>query len=340
MSSLSGVVGDCRAFIAGRAGHALRIMVLATTCLAPVLVGAQSFPAKPIKLIVPMPPAGTTDNMGRLAGQKLAEILGQPVIVENRAGANGNIGSDFVSKAPPDGYTLLVSGVGSQGINATLYGNMPYDVVDGLTHIAMISKGPNALVVNPAFPPTNLRELLALAKAQPGRLNYASTGSGASNHLSMEMLKAAAGVYITHIPYRGGAPAMLDLMSGQVPMMFVNFDSALPHVRAGKMRALAVTSLTRRVALPDVPTVAESGFPGFEAESWTGISGPPNMSADVVAKINAAMLRAVQLPDVRERFASLGLDAAPGTPEQMKAFVKNEVAKWGKAVRASGAKVD
>ena len=307
---------------------------------ASALVQAQGWPGKPIRLIVPMPAAGTTDNMGRLAGQKLAEILGQPVIVENRAGANGNIGSDFVSKAPPDGYTLLVSGVGSQGINASLYRNMPYDIVEGMTHIAMIAKGPNALVVNPSFPANNLRELLALAKAQPGRLNYASTGSGASNHLSMEMLKTAAGVFITHIPYRGGAPAMLDLMSGQVPMMFINFDSAVPHVKSGKMRALAVTSLTRRAALPDVPTVAEQGFPGFEAESWTGISGPPNMPADIVAKINAAMQKVVQLPDVRERFAGLGLDAAPGTPGQMKAFVKNEVEKWGKAVRASGAQVD
>ena len=334
-SRVGGVHRTARVF-----GRALRFAVLAATCVCAALAVAQSYPTKPIKLIVPMPPAGTTDNMGRLAGQKLAEILGQPVIVENRAGANGNIGSDFVSKSPPDGYTLLVSGVGSQGINASLYSNMPYDIVEGLTHIAMIAKGPNALVVNPAFPPTNLRELLALAKSQPGRLNYASTGSGASNHLSMEMLKSAAGVYITHIPYRGGAPAMLDLMSGQVPMMFINFDSALPHVKAGKMRALAVTSLTRRAALPEAPTVAESGFPGFEAESWTGVSGPPGMPGEVVAKINGAMLRAVQLPDVRERFASLGLDAAPGTPEQMKAFVKNEVAKWGKAVRSSGAKVD
>ena len=308
--------------------------------VAPGSAQAQSWPAKPIRLIVPMPPAGTTDNMGRLAGQKLSESLGQPVIVENRAGANGNIGSDYVAKSAPDGYTLLVSGVGSQGINATLYRNMTYDIVEGLTHIAMIAKGPNALVINPSFPASNLRELLALVKAQPGKYNYASTGSGASNHLSMEMLKSAAGVFITHIPYRGGAPAMLDLMSGQVPMMFINFDSAVPHVKAGKMRAIAVTSLTRRAALPDVPTVAESGFPGFEAESWTGISGPPGMPADVTAKINAAMLKAVQLPDVKERFAGLGLDAAPGTPAQMKAFVKNEVEKWGKAVRASGATVD
>lgn len=337
---MSSVSGNFMRLSGCHLGAGLGVLALAAVCLGASPAAAQAWPSKPIKLIVPMPPAGTTDNMGRLAAQKLGEILGQVVVVENRAGANGNIGSDFVAKSPPDGYTLLVSGVGSQGINATLYRNMTYDIVEGLTHIAMIAKGPNALVVNPAFPPTNLRELLALAKSQPGRLNYASTGNGASNHLSMELLKSAAGVYITHIPYRGGAPAMLDLMSGQVPMMFINFDSAVPHVKAGKMRALAVSSLTRRVALPDVPTVAESGFPGFEAESWTGISGPPNMPADIVAKINMAMQQAVQSPEIRERFAGLGLDAAPGSPEQMKVFVKNEVAKWGKAVRVSGAKVD
>ena len=301
---------------------------------------AQEWPTKPVRLVVPMPPAGTTDNMGRLVAQKMSELIGQVVVVENKVGANGNIGSDFVSKAAPDGYTLLVSGVGSQGINATLYRSMPYDIVTGLTHIGMIAKGPNALVVNPAFAVNNLQELIALVKASPDKYNYASTGNGASNHLSMEMLKSAADLNITHIPYKGGAPAMLDLMSGQVPMMFVNFDSAVPHVKSGKMRAIAVTSLTRRSALPDVPTVAESGFPGFEAESWTAISGPPNMPANLVARINEVLLRISKMPDVLEKFEALGLEASPLKPEAMNLFIVQEVEKWGKAVRASGAKVD
>ena len=301
---------------------------------------AQEWPTKPVRLVVPMPPAGTTDNMGRLVAQKMSELIGQVVVVENKVGANGNIGSDFVSKAAPDGYTLLVSGVGSQGINATLYRSMPYDIVTGLTHIGMIAKGPNALVLNPAFAVNNLQELIALVKASPGKYNYASTGNGASNHLSMEMLKSAADLNITHIPYKGGAPAMLDLMSGQVPMMFINFDSAVPHVKSGKMRAIAVTSLTRRNALPDVPTVAESGFPGFEAESWTAISGPPNMPANLVARINEVLLRISKMPDVLEKFEALGLEASPLKPEAMKLFIVQEVEKWGKAVRASGAKVD
>jgi tripartite-type tricarboxylate transporter receptor subunit TctC len=270
----------------------------------------------------------------------MSELIGQVVVVENKAGANGNIGSDFVAKSAPDGYTLLVSGVGSQGINATLYRSMPYDIVEGLTHIGMIAKGPNALVVNPAFPANTLSELIALIKASPGKYNYASTGNGASNHLSMEMLKSAADLNVAHIPYKGGAAAMLDLMAGQVPMMFVNFDSAVPHVKAGKMRAIAVTSLTRRQALPDVPTVAESGFPGFEAESWTAISGPPNMPAALVLRINELLIRIAQMPDVREKFAALGLEASLLKPDAMKQFVKQEVDKWGKAVRASGATVD
>ena len=270
----------------------LPIRLIASLGLAVLLASfgmnafAQDWPAKPIRLIVPMPPAGTTDNMGRLVAQKMSELIGQVVVVENKVGANGNIGSDFVSKAAPDGYTLLVSGVGSQGINATLYRAMSYDIVDGLTHIGMIAKGPNALVVNPAFPANTLAELIALVKANPGKYNYASTGNGASNHLSMEMLKSAADLTMTHIPYKGGGPAMLDLMAGQVPMMFVNFDSAVPHVKSGKMRAIAVTSLTRRDALPNVPTVAESGFEGFEAESWTAISGPPNMPAPLVLRLS------------------------------------------------------
>ena len=308
--------------------------------LAGVNTLAQEWPTKPVRLVVPMPPAGTTDNMGRLVAQKMSELIGQVVVVENKVGANGNIGSDFVSKAAPDGYTLLVSGVGSQGINATLYRSMPYDIVTGLTHIGMIAKGPNALVVNPAFAVNNLQELIALVKASPGKYNYASTGNGASNHLSMEMLKSAADLNITHIPYKGGAPAMLDLMSGQVPMMFINFDSAVPHVKSGKMRAIAVTSLTRRNALPDVPTVAESGFPGFEAESWTAISGPPNMPTNLVARINEVLLRISKMPDVLEKFEALGLEASPLKPEAMKLFIVQEVEKWGKAVRASGAKVD
>ena len=301
---------------------------------------AQDYPLKSIRLIVPMPPAGTTDNMGRLVAQKMSELLGQVVVVENKAGANGNIGSDFVSKAAPDGYTLLVSGVGSQGINATLYRAMPYDIIDGLTHIGMIAKGPNALVVNPAFPAKTLSELVALVRASPGKYNYASTGNGASNHLSMEMLKSAADLNMAHIPYKGGGPAMLDLMAGQVPMMFVNFDSAVPHVKSGKMRAIAVTSLTRRGALPDVPTVAESGFPGFEAESWTAVSGPPNMAIELVERINAVLNRISSLPDVREKFEALGLEASALSPAEMKLFVKQEVEKWGKAVRASGATID
>ena len=316
------------------------ILALLLACFAVPAVLAQSWPTRPLKLIVPFPPGGTTDIMGRLVAQKLSEALGQPVVVDNRGGANGNIGSEAAAKSAPDGYSLIVSGVGSHAINQSLYRNIPFDVVKDFTHIAMIAKGPNTLVVTPSFPAQNLQELLVLAKAKPGALSYASSGNGSSNHLSSEMLKTRAGVFITHIPYRGGNAALTDVMAGVLPMMFINFDAALPHVKAGKLRALAMTGSRRSAQLPDVPTVAESGFPGFAAESWTGLSGPAGLPRDVVARLNPEMHKAMQAPEVRERLTWLGLEPAPGTPEEMTVFVRSEVEKWGKVIKAAGAKVD
>ena len=301
---------------------------------------AQSWPARPIKLVVPFPPGGTTDIMGRLVALKLTDQLSQPVVVENRGGANGNIGSEAVAKSAADGYMLIVSGVGSHGINQTLYKNIPFDVVKDFTHIAMVAKGPNTLVVNPSFAARDLKELVALAKVRPGALSYASSGSGSSNHLSMEMLKARAGLFITHIPYRGGAPAITDVMANVLPMMFINFDAALPYVKAARLRAIAMTGTQRSAQLPDVPTVAEAGYPGFAAESWTGISGPAGLPRDVVMRINAELLKVLALTDVRERLTTLGLEPVGGTPEEMTVFVAAEVAKWGKVITAAGAKVD
>lgn len=307
---------------------------------ASLLANAQAWPTKPIKLVVPFPPGGTTDIMGRIIAQKLGDLLGQPVVVDNRGGANGNIGSDIVAKAVPDGYTLIVSGVGSHAINQSLYKTMPFDVVRDFTHVAMFAKGPNTLVVNPAFEAQNLKQLIALAKARPGSLSYASSGSGSSNHLSMEMLKTRADIFITHIPYRGGGPAITDVMSGQIPMMFINFDAALPYVKAGRLRALAMTGSRRSAQLPDVPTVMEVGFPEFAAESWTGLSGPANLPKDVLARLNGEMQKVLQMPDVKERLTGLGLESVPGTSEEMTALVKVEVEKWGRVIKAAGAKVD
>ncbi len=322
---------------AGLLGAAL---TLAAAAIAAPVARADTYPSKPIRMIVPFPPGGTSDIMGRLIAGKLSEQLGQQVVVENRGGANGNIGSNLVAKAEPDGYTLVLSGVGSHAINQSLYRSITHNVVTDFTHIGMIARGPNTLVVNPAFEAKSLKELVEIAKAKPGALSYASSANGSSNHLSMEMLKVAAGLQITHVPYKGGGPAIADVMAGHVPMMFINFDAALPYVQAGKLRALAMTGTERSSALPDVPTVAETGYADFSAESWTGVSGPPKMPAAIVSRLNAEIIKAVQSPEVRQRLSTLGLTPVLATPEQMTAFVVAEVEKWGRAVKASGAQVD
>lgn len=247
---------------AGLLGAAL---TFAAAAIAAPVAHADTYPSKPIRMIVPFPPGGTSDIMGRLIAGKLSEQLGQQVVVENRGGANGNIGSNLVAKAEPDGYTLVLSGVGSHAINQSLYRSITHNVVTDFTHIGMIARGPNTLVVNPAFEAKSLKELVEIAKAKPGALSYASSANGSSNHLSMEMLKVAAGLQITHVPYKGGGPAIADVMAGHVPMMFINFDAALPYVQAGKLRALAMTGTERSSALPDVPTVAETGYADFSA---------------------------------------------------------------------------
>lgn len=328
----------------GRTSLFTRLLGAALTFAAAAIVAplayADAYPSKPIKMIVPFPPGGTSDIMGRLIAGKLSEQMGQQVVVENRGGANGNIGSNLVAKAEPDGYTLVLSGVGSHAINQSLYRSIAHNVVNDFTHIGMIARGPNTLVVNPSFEAKSLKELVEIAKAKPGALSYASSANGSSNHLSMEMLKVAAGLQITHVPYKGGGPAIADVMAGHVPMMFINFDAALPYVQAGKLRALAMTGTERSSALPDVPTVAETGYADFSAESWTGVSGPPKMPAAIVSRLNTEIVKAVQSPEVRQRLSTLGLTPVLATPEQMTAFVGAEVEKWGRAVKASGAQVD
>jgi tripartite-type tricarboxylate transporter receptor subunit TctC len=316
---------------------------LASTLLVclPLVAAAQAggFPDKAIRIVVPFPPGGATDAAARLVAVKMSEHWGQPVVVDNRAGAGGNVGSDLVAKAPADGYTLVMGVTGSHAINTSLYSRMPYDPVADFVAISQVAVVPNVLVVHPSVPAKNLAELVALAKKEPGKLNYASLGNGTAAHLGMEMLKAEAGVDITHVPYKGSAPAVSDLLAGQVQMMVDGLPPALPHVKAGKLRAIALTSLRRSPSLPDLPTIAES-YPGFYADAWSGLFAPKGTPQPVVDKLSAEVQRILRLPEVREKLAALGAEPVGSTQAEFAAHVKKEIDKWAKVVKTSGAKVD
>jgi len=301
---------------------------------------AQGYPNRPIKLVVPFPAAGTTDILARAAAQKLTESLGQAVVVDNRSGAGGNIGSDLVAKSTPDGYTLLMGTVGTHAINPSLYAKMPYDHIKDFVPVVLVASVPNVLVVNLDLPVNSVADLIKLAKAKPGAINFASSGSGTSIHLSGELFKTMAGVDMTHVPYKGSSPALTDVMGGQVQVMFDNLPSSLALIKAGKLRAIAVTSMVRAPALPNVPTINESGLPGFEASSWFGVLAPAGTPAPIVARINAEVNKWLQSADAREKLLAQGAEAAGGSPEQFAAFIRSETEKWAKVVKASGAKVD
>ena len=301
---------------------------------------AQTYPSKPIRIVVPFPAGGTTDVLARAVAQKLTESLGQAVVVDNRPGAGGNIGAELVAKSPPDGYTLLMGTVGTHAINPGLYPKMPYDHVKDFAPVILVAGVPNVLVVNPALPFNSVKELIAYAKANPGKLNFASSGNGTSIHLSGELFKTMADVQIMHVPYKGSSPALQDLVGGQVQIMFDNLPSSLALIKAGKLKALAVTSLARAAALPDVPTLAESGLPGFEASSWFGLLAPAGTPQPVIAKLNADVAKWLASPEAREKLLAQGAIAAGGTPEDFAKHIAAETAKWQKVVKDSGAKID
>jgi tripartite-type tricarboxylate transporter receptor subunit TctC len=300
----------------------------------------QVYPNKPIRIVVPFPAGGTTDVLARAAAQKLTESLGQPVVVDNRPGAGGNIGAELVAKSPPDGYTMLMGTVGTHAINPSLYPKMPYDHVRDFAPIILVAGVPNVLVVNPSLPVNSVQELIAYAKANPGRLNFASSGNGTSIHLSAELFKTMTGVQMAHIPYKGSAPALQDLAGGQVQLMFDNLPSSLALIKAGRLKALAVTSKARAQALPDVPTVAESGLPGFEASSWFGLLAPTGTPQPVIAKVNGEIAKWLATPEAKEKLLAQGANAAGGTPEDFARHIAAETAKWQKVVKESGAKID
>jgi tripartite-type tricarboxylate transporter receptor subunit TctC len=318
----------------------VRVILFGLFAAMPLLAAGQAYPSRPIRLVVPFPAAGTTDLLARAMAQKLSEALGQQVVVDNHPGAGGNIGSDIVAKAAPDGYTLLMGTVGTHAINVSLYAKMPYDAVKDFVPIVLVAGVPNVLVVNPALPVKTVADLIKLAKDKPGAINFASSGNGTSIHLSGELFKSLTGVQMTHVPYKGSAPALTDLIGGQVQIMFDNLPSALPHIKAGKLRAIAVTSTKRAPALPDLPTIAESGVPGFEASSWFGVLAPAGTPREVVLRINAEANKALQAGDMKEKLLGQGAEAVGNSPEFFADYIKSETVKWAKVVKDSGAKVD
>ena len=314
------------------------LSVAATAVVGPV--EAQTYPTKPIRIVIPFPPGGTTDILGRIAAQKLSEALGQQVVADNRPGAAGNIGAEQVAKAAPDGYTLITLPGSTLTIHPSLYAKLPFDPLKDFAPITILAAVPNALVVHPSLPVRNVKDLIAFAKSRPGQLNYASTGAGQSTHLSMELFKTMAGVKITHVPYKGSAPAVADLLGGHVPMMFDNMPSALPHVKAGKLRAIAVSTLKRSPVAPDIPTVAESGLPGFEVSVWFSVMAPANTSKEIVDRLHRVLVKALQSADVRERLATQGAEPIGNTPEQFTDQMKRDIVKWAKVVRDANIKLD
>ncbi|MDF3836572.1 tripartite tricarboxylate transporter substrate binding protein [Cupriavidus basilensis] len=294
---------------------------------------ADTYPSKPIRLIVPFPASGATDLLARAIAQKVGTSMGQQIVVDNRPGAGGAIGSDMAAKAPADGYTLLIATTSTHAIGPYINPRLPYNTETDFTPIGQVAIATNLLVVPNSLPVKNVKELIDYAKKHPGELNYASSGNGTVVHLTAEAFKAQASVFITHIPYRGTALAVPDLISNKVQVLFDSIVSGLPHVKDGKLKALAVTSLKRSPLAPEIPTASESGLPGFESDTWFGIYGPKQMPAELVNRLNAEFNKAIQAPDVRERLGKLGAEPVGGTPAQFAAMVKKDSARWGKLIK-------
>ncbi|MGO4808974.1 tripartite tricarboxylate transporter substrate binding protein [Cupriavidus sp. 2MCAB6] len=324
--------------------QALALLAAAATIAAAVLpltASAQAnWPSKPITYVVPFPPGGTTDTLARLIGQRLGQALGTTVVVENRPGAGGNIGSDFAAKAAPDGYTILGGTISSHAINASLYPKMPYDVVKSFAPITLIGTNANVLVVSAGSPFMTVKDIVAEARARPDTLAFASAGNGTSQHLAGELFKSLAGIKLTHIPYKGSGPAIQDVMAGQVPMMFDTTVVAAQHIDSGKLRALAVTSAKRIKSMPNVPTMAEAGVAGYELESWQAIFAPANTPKPIVDRLYREISAIIKTPDMQARLEKLGMEPSGMAPEQFAGFQRSEIGKWARVVKAADIRID
>jgi tripartite-type tricarboxylate transporter receptor subunit TctC len=318
-----------------------RIALAALVAVLPLSVQAQAWPSKqPIKFVVPYPPGGASDVTARVLGAKLTESLGQTVIVENRPGANGILALEAVAKSAPDGYTILMANLGPNAINPGVYHKLPYDPIKDFTPITLTSVVPLVILVTPALPVKSMQELIALAKTKPDKLSFASAGNGSANHLAGEMIKGMAGIKMVHVPYKGDSPAVPDVASGTVSMMFPTVIAGMPHVKSGRMRAIAVTGAKRSSSLPDLPTVSEAGLSGFEAVSWGGVMGPAGLPPEIVNRLNSEIVRILKLPDVAEKLSSLGAEIVGSTPEAFATYLKAEIGKWGKVAHDNNIKLD
>ncbi len=315
-------------------------IVLALVTSVNAYAQPTSYPNRPVRVVVPFPPGGLNDVVVRVIAQKLGENLGQSVIIENRGGATGTIGTAAVAKAPADGYTLLSSGSTTVAVAPHLYSKLPYDQAKDLVAVGRIGAVSSIVLLHPSVPATTMGELIALMKAKPGTINFGSGGSGGSQHIGAELLKTLTGVQMTHVPYKGGGPAMIDLVAGQIAMMIEPMPTALPQMRAGKVKALAVTTPQRSSAVPNLPTVSEAGVPGYDLTIWLGFFAPAGTPHEVIAKVNAELARVLRTPEMRERLAQQGVDVIIDSPEEFGAYVNGELARWGKVVRDSGAKLD
>jgi tripartite-type tricarboxylate transporter receptor subunit TctC len=301
---------------------------------------AESYPAKPVRFVVTFPPGGPTDTIVRVIGHRLTDLWEHPMILDNRGGAGGIVGTEIVARAAPDGYSFLVGTAGGMTINPALQPKLSYDPFRDFVPVGMLVNNPQILVAHPSIAAKNVKELVALAKTKPGQLNFASAGTGTATHLGLELLKLTTGIDVVHVPYKGGAPAVTDLIAGQVQLLWVSIPSVLPHVKAGRLRALAVSTAKRSASAPDIPTVGESGYPGFEYSNWNALFAPAKTSQGIVKQVNTAIVKILNEPDVAQKLVSLGADPAPGTPEELGRYMRADHERWRKVIRTAGIKPD
>ena len=317
-----------------------RLKLLLIALLLPPTAHAQNWPARTIRFIAPFPPGGGTDLNARMIAPRLSIALGQQVIVENRPGAGGMLGTELVAKSPPDGYNMVIATIGPISINPSLYSKMPYDPVKDLAPVAYTGEVPNGLVVHPALPVKTVKELIALARQRPHELNFGSSGNGAGDHLAGEMLKVMAGIHMTHVPYKGGAPAMVDLLAGNIQLIFATLATGIPYIKSGKARALAMAAPTRFALLPDVPTVAEAGVPGFSVINWAGLFMAAGTPRPVIDRMNSEVQKILAAPEVKQKLLEMGLVAGSNTPEQFASFIQAETVKWAKIIKQANIKIE